>query len=144
MMIEYKEEKPEIKDYFELRKNVGFHDLSPKQAEMALDNALKIIVAYDGDDIVGMGRLVGDGAVICYIQDIMIRHEYRGSGIGAYIIKKLVEYTEEITLPGTKMMLGLMSKKGSESFYEKCGFTKRPNEELGNGFTMYICKKDTQ
>ena len=113
-MIEYKEEKPEIKDYFELRKNVGFHDLSQKQAEMALDNALKIIVAYDGDDIVGMGRLVGDGAVICYIQDMMIRHEYRGSGIGAYIIKKLVEYTEEITLPGTKMMLGLMRKKGSE------------------------------
>ena len=144
MMIRYLEEKPDIKDYLELRKSVGFHDLSPKQAEIALDNALKIVAAYDGNEIVGMGRLVGDGAVICYIQDIMIRQDHRGCGIGAYIIKRLVEYTEEITLPGTKMMLGLMSKKGSESFYEKFGFIKRPNDELGNGFTMYIFKEDTK
>lgn len=140
MMIRFVEEKPNIKDYFKLRKNAGFHELSQKQAELALVNTLKIIAAYDGDDIVGMGRLVGDAAVICYIQDIMISSNYRGCGIGSYIIKRLVEHTEEITLPGTKMMLGLMSKKGSESFYEKCGFIKRPNEELGNGFTMYIFK----
>ena len=70
----------------------------------------------------------------------MIKREYQGMGIGAYIMNRLIDYTKEITLPGTKMMLGLMSKKGSESFYEKCGFIKRPNEELGNGFTMFIYK----
>lgn len=139
-MITYVEEKPNIKDYFELRKSVGFHELSERQGELALDNALKIVLAFDGDMIVGMGRLVGDGAVICYIQDIMIKREYQGMGIGAYIMNRLIDYTKEITLPGTKMMLGLMSKKGSESFYEKCGFIKRPNEELGNGFTMFIYK----
>ncbi len=139
-MIRYVEDELGIKEYFDLRKNVGFHELSPKQGELALKNALKVVAAYDGDLIVGMGRLVGDGAVICYIQDIMIRDEYQGLGIGAYIMGRLVEYADEITLPGTKMMLGLMSKKGSENFYEKCGFIRRPNENLGNGFTKYILK----
>lgn len=139
-MITYVEDKLELEEYFKLRRDVGFHPLSEKQGELALKNALKVVVAYDGEKIAGMGRLVGDGVVICYIQDIMIRQEYQGMGIGREIIKRLVEYTGEITLPGTKMMLGLMSKKGSESFYEKCGFIKRPNDRLGNGFTMYIEK----
>ena len=139
-MIRYVEDELNIDDYFELRKDVGFHELSRKQGELALKNALKIVVACDDDRVVGMGRLVGDGAVICYIQDIMIRDEYQGLGIGRYIMDRLVEYTKEITLPGTKMMLGLMSKKGSEDFYEKCGFIKRPNEQFGNGFIMHIDK----
>ena len=37
----------------------------------ALKNSLYVVAAYADDRIVGMGRIVGDGAVICYIQDII-------------------------------------------------------------------------
>ncbi len=35
------------------------------------------------------------------------------------------------------MIVGLMSAKGKEAFYEKYGFTVRPTEGLGAGMTMF-------
>jgi len=33
-----------------------------------------------------MGRIVGDGVTICYIQDVIVLPEYQGKGIGKAII----------------------------------------------------------
>ena len=38
---------------------------------------MKIITVYDDDKPIGMGRIVGDGAVIRYIQDLIIIPEYQ-------------------------------------------------------------------
>ena len=64
-----------VDTYLELRKAVNFKPLSRTQAKKALDNSLYIVCAYIDAKIVGMGRLVGDGAVICYIQDYH-KHEF--------------------------------------------------------------------
>ena len=53
-----------VDTYLELRKAVNFKPLSRTQAKKALDNSLYIVCAYIDAKIVGMGRLVGDGAVI--------------------------------------------------------------------------------
>ena len=55
-----------------------------------------------------MGRLVGDGAVICYIQDLMIHPDYQHYGIGSAIIEDLIEYVENLCEEGTEIMLDLM------------------------------------
>ncbi len=38
------------------------------QAQRALDNSVKVFTVYDDDKPIGMGRVVGDMAVISYIQ----------------------------------------------------------------------------
>jgi len=141
-MINYKENVLNLKSYLFLREEVGFKNLSTIQAQKAIDNCLYNIVAYDGDMPVGMGRIVGDGAVICYIQDLIVIPGYQRFGIGGNILDKLVKYVESITMEETEMMLGLMCAKGREGFYTKHGFTARPTENLGPGMIKYLSKKD--
>lgn len=128
----------EVHTYLLLREKVGWKPLTELQAKKALENSLMTIVAYDKDKPVGMGRIVGDGAVICYIQDLIVIPEYQGKGVGLMIMESLIDYAKEMKLPDTQMMLDLMCAKGREDFYKKCGFTARPTEKLGPGMIQYL------
>ena len=85
-----------------------------------------------------MGRVVGDGAVISYIQDLVVIPDAQGRHIGGKILDHLKNYVESITEPQTRMMLCLMCAKGRESFYEEHGFIARPTDSLGPGMIQYI------
>ena len=85
-----------------------------------------------------MGRLVGDGAVICYVQDLVIPPQAQGYGIGSLVLSRLTQYVESLRLPGTEMMFDLMCAKGRERFYEAHGFLTRPTEKLGPGMIQYM------
>ena len=76
--IELVEDLRDIDTYLTLRKAVDFKPLSRDQAKRALDNSLYILTAFKDGKAVGMGRIVGDGAVICYVQDLIIRPEVQG------------------------------------------------------------------
>lgn len=141
-MLKYIEDNKNIDTYLGLRAQVGWVKLEPAQAQRALDNSIKIITAYDGDKPIGMGRIVGDGAVISYIQDLIVIPEYQGKHVGSCILDRLIDYVESITAPGTQMMLCLMCAKGREIFYEKHGFIARPTEKLGPGMIQYIKKEE--
>lgn len=139
-MITYKQEKISVDTYLYLRSQVKWKVLSHKQAQMALDNSLTVFVAYDGDQPVGMGRIVGDGAVISYIQDLIVIPNCQGKGVGSGLIKRLIDFVESIRIEDTEMMLCLMCAKGREGFYEKHGFIARPTENLGPGMIQYLKK----
>lgn len=130
-----------IDTYLELRKAVGFKPLSRTQAKKALEHSLYIVCAYMNAQIVGMGRLVGDGAVICYIQDLMIHPDFQHYGIGSVLIEDLIRYVEGLCEEGTEIMLDLMCAVGREPFYQKHGFISRPNDNLGPGMIRYIRKE---
>ncbi len=131
----------DVNTYLELRKAVGWKPLQKKQAENAIKGSILTVTAYEGDKPVGMGRIVGDKAVICYIQDLIVIPEYQGKGIGEKIIESLIDYVKEIQIPGTQMMLDLMCAAGREEFYKKQGFIARPTNNLGPGMIRYIDKQ---
>lgn len=124
--------------YLSLRKAVNWKDLSREQAEKALQNSLYILTAYENEEPVGMGRIVGDGAVICYVQDLIVIPEKQSDGIGGMILSRLKEFVTQEGIPGTTMMFDLMCAKGRENFYEKHGFIARPTEDLGPGMIQYL------
>lgn len=127
--------------YLKLRKQVGWIELGREQAQMALEHSLKVVTIYEGDQPIAMGRIVGDGAVICYIQDLIVIPEYQSRHIGSQVIDKLIDYVKSITFDEHRMMLCLMCAKGRESFYEKHHFVARPTEQLGPGMIQYIYKE---
>ncbi|MBQ6393511.1 MAG: GNAT family N-acetyltransferase [Eubacterium sp.] len=137
-MVQYVEDQLDIDTYLELRKAVEFRPLTRDQARKALNNSLYILTAFQNGRAVGMGRVVGDGAVICYVQDLIIRPEVQGQGIGGTILQNLKDFVLRLGYPGTTMMLCLMCAKGREEFYKKYGFIARPTEDLGPGMITYL------
>lgn len=127
-----------VDEYLALRKRVGWKQLTRLQAETALANSIVTIGAYLADQPIGMGRLVGDRAVICYVQDLIIPPQAQGYGVGSVLLKWLVEYAESMRIPGTELMLDLMCAKGREGFYAQHGFIARPTEKLGPGMIQYL------
>ena len=138
--IIFKENSIDVDTYLYLRASVGWKKLSYTQAKKALDNSLYTIYAEIDGRAVGMGRIVGDGAVICYIQDLIVAPQIQGQGVGRKLIEYLKAFVMSISQENTEMMLALMCAKGRERFYEKCGFTARPTPNLGPGMIMYLHK----
>lgn len=137
-MLKLHENELDINTYLGLRAAVGWKTLDNEQAIMALKNSIYTLTATIDDKVVGMARMVGDGAVICYIQDLVVHPSYQKLGVGQALMEKLVHHADEIKLQGTELMLCLMCAKGREGFYEKYGFIARPTENLGPGMIMYI------
>ncbi len=133
-----KDNELDVNTYLNLRKAVDWKIFTEEQAKRAIEGSLLTVTAYDKDIPVGMGRIVGDGAVICYIQDLIVIPEYQGKGVGQMIMESLIDYVKEIRLPDTQIMLDLMCAIGREEFYKKYGFIARPTERLGPGMIMYI------
>lgn len=138
MNIKLLENDLTIDEFSALRSAVGLNVLSKEQTKKVIDNSLHIVCARDNKKAIGMGRIVGDGAYVYYLQNINVMPEYQGQHIGARIIEALIEYIKKDKLPNTSVMVLLMSSKGSEKFYEKFGFRSRPNDKEGSGMIMNI------
>ncbi|MBR4513756.1 MAG: GNAT family N-acetyltransferase [Lachnospiraceae bacterium] len=138
-MIKLIENDITVEEYQGLRESVGWRRLSDRQAQAAIDNSLFFIKAIgDRGTPIGMGRIVGDGAVICYIQDLVVSPTVQGMGVGTKLINRLKEFVESLREDNTTMMLCLMCAKGREEFYLKNGFTARPTDNLGPGMITYL------
>ena len=133
-MIELVEDRLDIDTYLELRQSVQFRELTRDQAKKGLSNSLYTLVAFKDGKAVGMGRIVGDGAIICYVQDLIIRPEVQGEGIGGLILETLKKFVIQEGYEG----FDLMCAKGREEFYKKHGFIARPTKDLGPGMIQFI------
>jgi GNAT superfamily N-acetyltransferase len=100
-----------------------------------------MIVAYDGEEAVGMARLLHDGGFQAFIVDVVVMPEYQRMGIGKEMINSIIDYIYSHLDEGEIIYVGLMSAKGKEEFYEQFGFTQRPNDSLGSGMTQKIIRK---
>lgn len=132
------EDKLTAEQFCNLQESVGFGIPNYQQIEKAITNSIYSISAIVNEEVVGIGRLVGDGARIFYIQDVFIKPEYQRKGIGKLIIEKLLEYIKSNGVINSNIMVGLMAAKGKEEFYQKLGFGIRPNEKEGNGMMINI------
>ena len=125
--LEYRPVK--IEEYQKLRKTTTWDMLSDEQVKIALNNDLFTVCAMDSEKLVGIGRLIGDGGIYFYIQDLMVLPEYKGIGIGKLIMNKLMRYVNENCQKGS--FIGLMAARGLKEYYEYFGFEARNPESPG-------------
>ena len=138
-MITLVENSISTEEYLKLRAAVQWRELSENQAIQVINNSLFFVKAVDDcGNVVGMGRIVVDGAVVCYIQALIVLPDMQGKNIGSLLIKRLIAFVNELREENTTLMLCLMCAKGREKFYEKHGFIARPNDMLGPGMIQYL------
>lgn len=112
----------QAEDFVRLRLQTGFAEIPVEHARKALQNGLLNVSALFHGELVGMGRLVGDGAMYWYLQEIIILPEFQRKGIGTMIVDHLVDYAKANSITGKFTTIGGVSAKGKEPFYEKMGF----------------------
>ncbi len=89
-------------------------------ARRSLDNSIYSVVALHRATAVGMGRIVGDGAIYFYIQDVAVLPDHQGRGVGVSIMDDLVEWLRAHA--PEKAFIGLFAAAGTEPFYRRFGF----------------------
>lgn len=136
MNIKYIEKFPTPAEYNMLTESVGWGTRKESIIEEALKNTLYSLCVYDGDKLIGYGRLLGDKAIFLYIHDIMVLPEYQGNNIGTGILNKLLDKINEYKKVNPDIRTYLGASKGKEVFYEKFGFIARPTEDLGAGMIL--------
>lgn len=132
-----KEEKPTTAQYNYLTEKVGWGVTDEKLVKTALDNTLYSVCAFDDDEkIVGHARLIGDGALFLYIQDVMVAPEFQGRGVGSRLMKHVLKEVERLKAASPEIRVYLGASKGKEDFYRKFGFVSRREADLGDGMIL--------
>ena len=135
-MIKIKENNKNVYEFNLLYDSVGWGAYDNEVTQKALDNTFYSISVYDDNKIIGYGRLIGDTICFLYIQDIMVKPEYQGNKIGTLIMDKLLEKINQIKKENPDLRVYIGSSKNKEKFYEKFGFVKRIDADLGYGMIL--------
>ena len=113
-----------------LEESVGFGPhRNLKRNRVALTGSLFVATARYNGQLVGMVRLVGDGAYILHVASISVHPDFQRKGIGRKLMKIAVAFAKEIKA-GSGDDFGeftLFANTGSDVFYEKLDFSLTPN-----------------
>jgi len=131
--IEYR--SPSVSEYTELRRLVGWWDVDEEAVESGLKSSLFSAAAVEKGRLVAFGRIVGDGGLYFYLQDLIVHPDFQAGGLGKRLMRELMDYVNSHAKSGA--FIGLMAAKGLESYYEAFGFKARDPKAPG----MYLIIK---
>lgn len=115
-----KETSVSIDDVLHLYQAVGWTNYTnqPQMLEQSLVHSLAIYVARDGEEIVGVVRLIGDGFSSVFVQDLIVLPSYQRQGIGSALMKKaLADYKDAY-----QVQLATDESEKTLGFYRSLGF----------------------
>ena len=117
-----KQEVVKLEDVLHLYQAVGWTNYThqPQMLEQALSHSLAIYMALDGDAVVGLVRLVGDGFSSVFIQDLIVLPCYQRQGISSNLMKEALgdykdAYQVQLVTDQTGKNLGFYCSLGFET-----------------------------
>lgn len=120
------ESVPSAEDFCHLRKIAGLSARPLAAAEIGLPRSCYGVHILLQGIPVGMGRIVGDGALNFEIVDIAVDPEHQGKGLGCKIMEALVAWLDAHAFKGSYVSL----VADVPELYEKFGFESvRPESE---------------
>jgi ribosomal protein S18 acetylase RimI-like enzyme len=115
---------PTIEELKSFHVAVGWDNVDDAAIATALKNSLFGCVVLHNGRTIGCGRVIGDGGMYFYIQDIIVLPEYQGRGLGLLLMQAVMDHIGNIARPNA--FIGLMAAKDKAGFYLKFGFAERP------------------
>ena len=90
-------------------------DRSREEIEKTVANSLCFSL-FKGDEQVGFTRVLTDGVAYAVILDMVIREDFRGRGLGKWMLQCLVEHPQVVPLRQ------VLWTSDADGFYQKLGF----------------------
>lgn len=120
MIIIRRQEIVKLEDVLHLYQAVGWTNYTnqPQMLEQALSHSLVIYLAFDGDAVVGLIRLVGDGFSSVFVQDLIVLPTYQRQGIGSDLMKEALGDFKE----AYQVQLATEQTEKNVGFYRSMGF----------------------
>ena len=134
-----KQDVVKLEDVLHLYQAVGWTNYTnqPQMLEQALPHSLVVYLAFDGEKIVGLIRLVGDGFSSVFVQDLIVLPSYQRQGIGSALMKEALEdykdaYQVQLVTEQTEKNVGFYRSIGFEtlSTYDCIGMIWVDREKL--------------
>lgn len=114
---------PTAAEYRALCTAVGWQEvMNLAAADAALRHGLHAVVVERDGRAIGMGRVVGDGAIYFYVQDVAVEPAHQGRGVGQRIVAALVDWVRAHA--PDRAFLGVFAVAGTEAFYGRHGFER--------------------
>ena len=124
-----------IKEYTEFKKDeiwqlytqVGWTAYTENMTalEQGYKNSLLVLAAYENEELLGSVRVVGDGATIILVQDILVYPQKQRQGIGTSLLKAVLERYADVR----QIQLVTDNTPKTVAFYQSLGFVEL--EKLG-------------
>ena len=132
--IELVERFPGVDDYRRLRVAAGMTPKSEEAARRGLPNTLHGVSLLDKGDVVGMGRVIGDGGCFFVVVDIAVVPELQGRGLGRRIMGALDAWLRA-NVPESAYV-SLVADGDAKHLYAKFGFVDTAPQSINMEYVM--------
>lgn len=110
-----------VEEIVELYKEAGWWKENAREKRLLpalIKGSFCFMIARHQGKIVGMGRVISDGVSDGYIQDLVVKKEWRGKNIGKELVRRLTS----ICIDHGLEWIGLIAEPHTAPFYEVLGF----------------------
>lgn len=125
---------PGIDDNLRLRVASGLSPRTREAAERGLPNTLFGVTLLHHDEVIGMGRIIGDGGTSFVIVDIAVVPAHQKRGLGLAIMQALDAWLRANAPDGAH--ISLIADGEAKHLYAKFGFRDVGPASIGMQYTL--------
>jgi GNAT superfamily N-acetyltransferase len=125
---------PDVDDYLRLRKLSGLSEKSREAAGKGLGNTLYGVSLIQNDELIGMGRIVGDGGCFFLVVDIAVHPDFQRLGLGKRIMQALDAWLRA-NAP-VSAHVSLLADGDARHLYAQYGFIETAPASIGMGYSV--------
>ena len=117
---EYKEYREE--EILRLYSEVGWaaYLADPEALKQGYLHSLLVLGDYEGDELLGLIRVVGDGYTIVFVQDILVYPAHQRKGVGTALLKAVLDRYPSVR----QIELATDNTPKTIAFYNSLGFAE--------------------
>ena len=82
-------------------------------------NSLLVLAAYEDGELIGLIRVVGDGATVVFVQDLLVAPQKQRQGVGTALLKAVLDRYSNVR----QLLLTTDNTPKTIAFYKSLGFS---------------------
>jgi len=120
-----------VNDFVRIREELKWNHIPANLVGRAINGSMINISVFDNNTCIGIGRIVGDGALKGMLTDIMVSPNYQKKGVGKLVVTSLIKELEDMVKGGECFQLEASPTASNREFYIKCGLKYKPENQDG-------------